>query len=150
MQCSCSVVSNSLQSHRLQHARLPCPSPTPGACPNSCPSSRWCHPSISSSVVPFSSCLQCFPASESFPMSQLFALGGQSTGASSVQFSCSVVSDSATPWIAAHQASKINVLNSNTSKKIKIENQDQSKRTETIIHFILLGSINRQWLQLKN
>ena len=71
-QFSRSVMSNSLQPHGLQHARLPCPSPTPGACSNSCPSSRWCHPTISSSVDPFSSCLQSFPASGSFPMSQFF------------------------------------------------------------------------------
>ena len=66
----------------LQHARLPCPSPNPGACSNSCPSSRWCHPTISSSVVPFSSCLQSFPASGSFPMSQFFTSGSQSIRAS--------------------------------------------------------------------
>ena len=71
-----------LGSHGLQHARLPCLSPTPRACSNSCPSSRWCHPTISSSVVPFSSCLQSFPASRSFPMSQFFAIGGQSIGVS--------------------------------------------------------------------
>ena len=70
-QFSHSVVSNSLQPHGLLHARLPCPSPTPGACSNSCPLSRWCHPTISSSVIPFSSCLQSFPASGSFQMSQL-------------------------------------------------------------------------------
>ena len=64
--------------HGLQHVRLPCPSPTPGACSNSCPSSRWCHPTISSSVVPFSSCLQSHPASGSFQMSQFFTWGGQS------------------------------------------------------------------------
>ena len=66
----------------MQHARFPCPSPTPGACSNSCPSSRWCHPTISSSVIPFSSCLQSFPASGSFPMSQLSASGGRSIGVS--------------------------------------------------------------------
>ena len=63
---SCSVVSDSLRPHGLQHARLPCPSPSPGACSNSCPLSQWCHPTISSSVIPFSSCLQSFPASGSF------------------------------------------------------------------------------------
>ena len=71
-------VFNSLRPHGLQHARLPCPSPTPGACSNSCPLSQWCHPTISSSVIPFSSCLQSFPSSGSFPMSQFFASGGQS------------------------------------------------------------------------
>ena len=77
-----SVVSDSLWSHGLQHARLPCHSPSPQACSNSCPLSHWCHPTISSSVVPFTSCPQSFPASGSFPMSRLFALGGQSIRAS--------------------------------------------------------------------
>ena len=82
IQFSPSVLSKSLQPHRLQHTNLPCPSPTPGACSNSCSLSQWCHPIISSSVSPFSSCLQSFPASGCFPMSQFFASGGQSTGAS--------------------------------------------------------------------
>ena len=82
VQFSCSVVSNSLWPHGPQHARLPCPSPSPGACSNSCPSSQWCHPTISSSVIPSYSCLQSFPASGSFPMSQFFASGGQSIGIS--------------------------------------------------------------------
>ena len=75
-------MSNSLWSHERQHARLPCPSPTPGACSNSSPLNRWCHPTISSSVIPFSSRLQSYPASGSFSMSQFFPLGGQSTGVS--------------------------------------------------------------------
>ena len=82
VQFSRSVVSDSLQSHESQHARPPCPSQTPRVHSDSCPSSQWCHPAISSSVVPFSSCPQSLPASESFPMSQLFAWGGQSTGVS--------------------------------------------------------------------
>ena len=82
VQFSCSVVSDSLRPHGLQHARPPRPSPTPGVYPNSCPLSRWCHPTISSSAVPFSSCLLSFPASGSFPMSQLFAWGDQSIGVS--------------------------------------------------------------------
>ena len=77
-----SVVSNSLWSRGLQHARLLCPSPTPRACSNSCPWSQWCHPTISSSVILFSSCLQSFPASGSFPKSQFFPSGGQSIGVS--------------------------------------------------------------------
>ena len=77
-----SVTSNSLQPHGLQHARPPCPSPTLGVYPNSCPLSQWCHPTISSSVVPFSSCLQSFPVSGSLQVSQLFTSGGQSTGVS--------------------------------------------------------------------
>ena len=79
-QFSCSVVSNFLWPHGLQYARLPCPSPTPGAHSNSCPSSWWCHPTISSSVVLFSSRLQSFPVSGSFQMSLFFASGGQSIG----------------------------------------------------------------------
>ena len=80
VQFSHSVVSDSLQPHGLQHARHLCPSPTPGAYSNSCPSSGWCHPTISSSVFPFSSCLQSFPASGSFLMSQFFESGGQCIG----------------------------------------------------------------------
>ena len=79
-----SVVSGSLWSHGLQHARLPCLSPTPGAYSNSCPLSWWYHPTISSSVLPFSSCFESFPASGSFPMSQLFSSGGQSIGISAL------------------------------------------------------------------
>ena len=82
VQFSHSVVSDSLQPHELQLARPPCPSPTPRVYSNSCPLSRWCHPAISSSVVPFSSCPQSHPASASLPMSQLFASGGQSIGVS--------------------------------------------------------------------
>ena len=79
VQFSCPVMSDSLWFHGLQHARLPCPSPTPRACSNSCPSSQWCHPNIASFVIPFSSCLQSFSASGSFPMSH-FSSGGPSIG----------------------------------------------------------------------
>ena len=82
VQFSHSVVSDSLWPHESQHTRPPCPSQTPGVYTNSCPLTRWCHPGISSSVVPFSSCPQSLPASGSFPMSELFAWGGQSTGIS--------------------------------------------------------------------
>ena len=82
VQFSRSVVSDSLQPHGLQHARLPCPSPTSWAYSNSCPFSQWCHPTSSTSVVPFSCCLQSFPASGSFPMSQFFPSGGQTIGIS--------------------------------------------------------------------
>ena len=75
-------MSNSLWPHGLQQTSLSCPSPTPSACSNSCPLSQWCYPTISSSVIPFSSCLQSFPASRSFPMNQFFASGGQSIGIS--------------------------------------------------------------------
>ena len=82
VQLNHSVVSDTLWPYGLQHTRLPCPLATPRACSNSCPYNRWCHPAISSSVIPFSSCPQSFPASGSFPMSQLFPSGGQSTGVS--------------------------------------------------------------------
>ena len=95
VQFSRSVVSDSLRPHGLQHARLPCPSPTPGAYSNSCLLSRWCHPTISSSVVPFSSRLQSFSASGSFPMSQFFTSGGQSTG---VLASASVLPMNSQDW----------------------------------------------------
>ena len=94
-QFSLSVMSDSLQPHELQHPRPPCPLPTLGVHPNPCPLSQWCHPTISSSVVPFSSCPQSFPASGSFQMSQLFASGGQSIGVST---STSVVSMNSQDW----------------------------------------------------
>ena len=84
VQFSRSVISDSLQPHALQHTRPPCPSPTSGVYSNPCPLSQWCHPTISSSVVPFSSCLRSFPASGPFPMSQLFTWGGQSIGVSAL------------------------------------------------------------------
>ena len=90
LQFSHSIMSNPLRPHGLLHTRLPCPSgfpcpsPTPGVCSNSCPSSQWCHPTISSSVVPFSSCLQHFPVSGSFPMSQIFTSDGQCAGGSAL------------------------------------------------------------------
>ena len=84
VQFSCSVMSDYLWPHESQHTRAPCPSPNPRVHPNPCPLSRWCHPTISSSVVPFSSCPQSLPASGSFPMSQIFTWGGQSTGVSAL------------------------------------------------------------------
>ena len=95
LQFSRSVVSNSLRHHGLQHARLPCPSPASKACSNSCPLSQWCHSAVSSSVVPFSSCLQSFPESGSFPMSQFFTSGGQSIGVSA---SASVLPKNIQDW----------------------------------------------------
>ena len=95
VQFSRSVVSDSLRPHGRKHTRPPCPSPTPGVYSHSCPLSRWCHPNISSSVVPLSSCLPPFPASGSFPVSQLFATGGQSIGVSA---SASVLSMNIQDW----------------------------------------------------
>ena len=114
-------MSNSLQPHGLQHARPPCPSPTPGVYSNSCPLSRWCHPSISSSVIPFSSCLQSFSASGSFQMSRFFASGGQSIGVSA---SASVLPMNIqnwfplrwTDWIFAAQRTRKNLLQHHSSK----------------------------------
>ena len=95
VQLSCSVMSDSLWPHELQHARPPCPSPTAGVYPNPCPLSRWCHPTISSSVIPFSSCPQSFSATGYFKISQLFASGGQSIGVSA---STSVLSINTQDW----------------------------------------------------
>ena len=108
VQISHSVVSDSLWPHGLQYTRPPCPSPTAGTCSNSCPSSWWCHPTISSSVIPSSSCLQSFPASGSFPMSQFFASGGQSirvrhsSNQNTFLFSFSVMSNSLWPHGLQH------------------------------------------------
>ena len=111
VQFSCSVMSDSLQPHESQHARPPCPSPTPGVHSNACPSSRWCHPAISSFVVPFSSCPQSLPASGSFPMSQVFARGGQCIGVSALA--------SVRSFGHSNQSRKRNERNSNWKKKKK-------------------------------
>ena len=95
VQFSCSFLSDSLRPHRLQRARLSCPSPTPGICSDSSLSSQWCHPTISYSVTPFSFCLQTFPASQCFPMSQFFVSGGQSIGFSA---SASILSMNIQDW----------------------------------------------------
>ena len=107
VQFSRSVVSDSLRPHELQHARPPCPSPTPGVYSKSCPSSRWCHPAISSSVIPFSSCPQSLPASGSFPMSQLFVWGGQSIGISA---SASVPTSNAHPGLISFRMDWLDLL----------------------------------------
>ena len=112
-----SVLSDSLWPHGLQHARLPCPSPTPGACLNSYPLSRWCHPTISSSVVPFSSCLQFFSASGSFPMSRLFASGSQGIGASA---SVSVLPMNIQDWFPLGLTGFISLLSKRLSRIFSI------------------------------
>ena len=119
VQLSRSVISDSLWPHESQHARPPCPSPTPGVYSNSWPSSRWCHPAISSSVVPFTSCPQSFPASGSFPMSQLFAWGGQSTGVSALASGLPMNTQDWTPlgwtgWTSL-QSKKLSRVASNTT-----------------------------------
>ena len=111
--CCCSVnkLSDSLQPIELQHTRLPCPSPSPRVCSNSCPLSQWCHPNISSSGAPFSSCLQFFPASRSFPMSQLFTSGDQNIGEGNgkpLQYSCLL----RTPWMNILKKTKQKLIQS--------------------------------------
>ena len=113
VQFSCSVMSDSLWPHGLQHTRPPCPSPTPGVHSNSCPSSRWCHPTISSSVLPFSSHLECFPASGSFPMSQFFASGGQTIGVSA---SASVLPVNIQDWFPSGWTSWISLQSKGLSR----------------------------------
>ena len=112
-QFSRSVMSDSLRSHGLQHARLLCPSPAPRACSNSCPLSQWCHPTISSSVVPFSFCLQSFPASESFQMSQFFTSGGQSIGISA---SASVLPMNIQDWFPLGWTGRISLQSKGLSR----------------------------------
>ena len=124
VQFSCSVVSDSLRPHELQDARPPCPSPTPGVHPNSCPPSRWCHPAISSSVVPFSSCPQSLLASESFPMSQLFAWVGQSTGVSALASFLPMKSQGWSPSEWTGWISYTPIQNKKLKKKSKKEQQN--------------------------
>ena len=106
-------MSDSLWPHGLQHARLPCPSLSPGVCSNSCSLSWWCHPTISSSVIPFSSCSQSFPASESFPMSQLFTSSGHSIGASA---SASVLPMNIQGWFPLGFTGSISLLSKGFSR----------------------------------
>ena len=122
-QFSHSVVSDSLWPHESQHARPPCPSPTPRVQSDSCLSSQWCHPAISSSVVPFSSCPQSLPASGSFPMSQLFAWGGQSAGVSALASFLPKKSQGVSPsewtgWISLQSKGLSRVFSNTTVQKI--------------------------------
>ena len=172
VQFSHSVVSDSLRPHEAQHARLPWPSPTPRVYSNSCPSSRWCHPAISSSVVPFSSCPQSLLASGSFPMSQHFAWGGRSIGVSASasvlpmntqdwsplgwigwrakklmlsldQFSLSVVSDSATPQTTAHKA-PLSISNSQSLLKLISTESVMPYNHLILCHSLLQGIFSTQ------
>ena len=142
-QFSCSVVSNSLWPHELQHARPPCPSPSPGVHSESCPSSQWCHPAISSSVVPFSSCPQSLPASESFPLSQLFAWGGQSTGVSGLASffpkKCQGWSPSEwTGWISLQSKGLSGVFSNTTVQKHHFFSTQLSSKSNSHIHTWIL------------
>ena len=135
-----SVMSDSLWPHGLQHSRLPCPSPTPGACSNSCPVSRWCHPTISSSVALFSSCPQFFPASGPFPMSQLFASGGQSIGVSA---SAPVLPMNIQDWFPLGWTGWISLLSKGLSRVFS--NKSINSSALSFLHRPTLTSIPDHW-----
>ena len=138
-----SVMSDSLRPHESQHAQPPCPSPTPRVHPHSCALSQWCHPAISSSFVPFSSCPQSLPASESFPMSQLFTWGGQSTGVSA---SASVLAMNTqdwfplgwTGWIFLQSKGLSRVFSNTTVQKHQFFGAQLSSQSNSHIHTWLL------------
>ena len=138
VQFSRSVVSDSLRPHESQHARPPCPSPAPRVDSNSCPSNRWCHPAISSSVVPFSSCPQSLPASESFAMSQFFPWGGQSTGVSAL---ASLLPNTQgwsllewTGWISLQSKGLSRVFSNTTVQKHQFFGAQLSSQSNSHIH----------------
>jgi len=139
VQFSHSVMSDSLQPHELQYARPPCPSPIPRVHSNSCPSSRWCHPAISSSVFPFSSCPQSLPASESFPMSQLFTWGGQSTGVSALASFLPKNTQDWSPlgwtgWISLQSKGLSRVFSNTTVQKHQFFSAQPSSQSNSHIH----------------
>ena len=136
---SCSVVSDSLRPHGLQHAWPPCLSPTPGVYSNSCPLSQWCHPTISSSVVSFSSCPKSLPVSESFPMSQLFTWSGQSTGVSALASFLPKKSQGWSPsewtgWISLQSKALSRVFSDTTVQKHKFFGAQPSSQSNSHIH----------------
>ena len=138
-QISHSVVSDCLQPHESQHARPPCPSPTPGVDSDSRPSSQWCHPAISFSVIPFSSCPQSLPASESFPMSQLFPWGGQSTGVSALASFLPKKSQGWSPlewtgWISLQSKGLSRVFANTTVQKHQFFGAQPSSQSNSHIH----------------
>ena len=139
VQFSHSVVSESLRPNELQHARPPCPSPTPRDHSNSCPSSQWCHPAISSSVIPFSSCPQSLPASEYFPMSQLSAWGGQSTGVSALASVLPMNTQDWSPlgwtgWISLQSKGLSRVFSNTTVQKHQFFSAQLSSQSNSHIH----------------
>ena len=142
VQFSLSVVSVSLQPHGLQHARLPCPSPTPGAYLNSCPSSQWCHPTISSSVVPFSSHLQSSPASGSFPISQFFTSGGQSIGVSA---SASVLQMNIQDWFPLGLTGWISLQPEGLNSLLQHYSSKASVLLRSAFFIVQLTSIHDHW-----
>ena len=139
LQFSCLVVSDSLRPHESQHTRPPCPSPTLGVHSDSCPSSQWCHPAISSSVVPFSSCPQSLPASESFSMSQLFTWGGQSIGVSALASVLPMNTQEWTPlgwtgWISLQSKGLSRVFSNTTVQKHQFFGAQPSSQSNSYIH----------------
>ena len=139
VQFSSSVVSNSLQPHRLQHTRLLYPSLSPRPCSNSCPWSWWCHPTFSSSVISFSSCLQSFPASGSFPMSQLFTWGGQSTGVAALASFLPKNTQGCSPsewtgWISLQSKELSRVFSNTTVQKHQFYGTQLSSQSNSHIH----------------
>ena len=139
VQFSRSVVSDSLWPHESQHTRPPCPSPIPGVYPNSCPSSRWCHPAISSSVIPFSSCPQSLPASESWPVSQLFTWGGQSIGVSALASVLPMNNQDWSPlgwtdWISLQSKGLSGVFSNTTVQKHQFFSAQLSSQSNSHIH----------------
>ena len=139
VQFSRSVVSDSLQPHESQHARPPCPSPTPGVYSNSCPSSRWCHPAISSSVIPFSSCPQPLPASGSFPVRRLFTWGSQSIGVSASASVLPVNTQDWSPlawtgWISLQSKGLSRVFSNTTVQKHRFFSAQLSSQSSSHIH----------------
>ena len=140
-----SVISNSLWPHGLQHARPPCPSPTPGACSNSCPSSWWSHPAISSSVLPFSSCRQSFPASGSFPMSQFFTSGDQRIGVSAL---ASVLPVNIQDWFPLGWISWISLQSKGRTLKSLLQHHSSKASILWLFSFLygpILTSIHDYW-----
>ena len=143
VQFSCSVVSHSLRPHEPQNSRPPCPSPTPGVHPNPCPLSWWCHPTVSSSVVPFSSCPQSFPASGSLLMSQLFASDGQSIGVSASTLVLPMNTQDWSPlgwsgWISLQSKGLSRVFSNTTVQKHQFFSTQPSSQSNTHIHTWLM------------
>ena len=143
VQFSHSVVSDSLWPHESQHTRPPCPSPTPGVYPNPCPLSQWCHPAISSSIIPFSSCPQSFPALGSFQMSQLFAWGGQSIGVSASTSDLPMNIQGWSPlgwtgWISLQSKGLARVFSNTTVQKHQFFGTQLSSLSNSHIHTWLL------------
>ena len=139
VQFSCSVVSDSLRPHESQHTRPPCPSPTPGVHSDSRPSSQWCHQAISSSVTPFSSCSKSLPESESFPMSQLFAWGGQSTAVSALASFLPKNTQGWSPsewtgWISLQSRGLSGVFSNTTVQKHQFFGAQPSSQSNSHIH----------------